>query len=463
LKAYITLWLLFFTGSSFSQVLQKGLLIDSIICDQTPNQSYALYLPSYYDSLKKWPAIYVFEPGARGSLPVNKFSPGAEELGYIIIASNNSRNGSWEVAFEAGDALFLDTFSKFSIDPTRVYTSGFSGGSRVASAIAAITGKINGVIACGAGFAGSKEYHLPDSSSVFYAAIVGNQDMNYQEHRQLAGHLEQKKVVNTLIIFNEGHQWPQSSYLTEALYWMELQCFKRGIATSENYSLMKSYELTKNRGDSMLQAGDMMMAMEVYRKMIKDYNGLLELSDLSAKISSIEVNKEYSKQLKKSERINEQELDYQKELSEAFTELYFTKLNVDNDSTLKDMNWWKNKINFIKRLAKKNDFQTQNMALRVLNLIWARSAESSFNYIDLKEFKTALVLNKIWLYTEPNTWGKWNMAKILAYMNDQSFIGYLEEVINESPKISKQLIMKENAFKTYLDDPKMKAILSQLE
>jgi hypothetical protein len=150
-------------------------------------------------------------------------------------------------------------------------------------------------------------------------------------------------------------------------------------------------------------------------------------------------------------------------LSEAFTELYFTKLNVDNDSTLKDMNWWKNKINFIKRLAKKNDFQTQNMALRVLNLIWARSAESSFNYIDLKEFKTALVLNKIWLYTEPNTWGKWNMAKILAYMNDQSFIGYLEEVINESPKISKQLIMKENAFKTYLDDPKMKAILSQLE
>ncbi len=464
MKSIITLLLLFISHLAFCQFVEKGVAIDSIHFDLKPEQSYALYLPSYYDSALQWPAIYVFEPAARGVLPVTKFKSVAEELGYLVFASNNSKNGSWELSFESGDAMFVDTFSKFSIDPKRVYTSGFSGGSRVASAVAAITGKINGVIACGAGFASVDEYKLRNNSPVLYVAIVGNRDMNYQEHRQLEELLDVSGIINNRIIFNAGHQWPYSNFLREAIYWIELQCLKRGQQTSKGYSIQKSFDLTKHKADSIAESGDFVLAVETYERLQKDYNGLLQLTDLSSTIESIKKDKEYKKQLKRAEKIDEQEVDLRKELGDAFTELYFTKLNVGNDSTLKNMGWWERKVDFYKRLANKNDFMTRNMALRLLNLIWARSAESSFNFMANNDYETALVLNKIWLYTEPNTWGKWNMAKILALMNDAGFYEYLQEVVNESQQsLSKEVILRTPAFHSFLENEEMQSILSQLK
>ncbi|HNP17442.1 MAG TPA: hypothetical protein PKL31_03320 [Fulvivirga sp.] len=462
MKSIITLLLLFISHLVVSQFVEKGAVIDSIHCDLKPEQSYALYIPSYYDSALQWPAIYVFEPAARGVLPVTKFKSVAEELGYLVFASNNSKNGSWDLSFESGDAMFVDTFSKFSIDPDRVYTSGFSGGSRVASAVAAITGKINGVIACGAGFASIEEYKLPKNSPVLYVAIVGNRDMNYQEHRQLEESLNENGIINNRIIFNAGHQWPYSMFLREAIYWIELQCLKRGQQSSKGYSIQRSYDLTKNKADSIAESGDYVLAAETYERLWNDYDGLLELTELSSIIGSIEKDKEYKRQSKKAERINGQEVNLRKELGDAFTELYFTKLNVGNDSTLKSMGWWERKVDFYKRLAKKDDFLTRNMALRLLNLIWARSAESSFNFMANNDYETALVLNKIWLYTEPNTWGKWNMAIILASMNNPEFYKYLQEVIDESQQFSKQAILKTPAFNNFLEEDKMKSLLSHL-
>jgi len=57
-----------------------------------PGQS-TTELPSYYGPEKQWPIIYIFEHAARGRLPVGIFKKTAEEFGYILMASNNSRNG----------------------------------------------------------------------------------------------------------------------------------------------------------------------------------------------------------------------------------------------------------------------------------------------------------------------------------------------------------------------------------
>jgi len=449
--------------SAFSQSQQRGVVIDTVVCSHAKQQSYALYLPSNYDSTKSWPVIFIFEPAARGSLPVNQFKEAAEELGYVLLGSNNSRNGSWDIAFDAADAMFVDAFARYNIDSERVYTSGFSGGSRVSSAIARITGKINGVIACGAGFSTAEEYQLEKNSSVFYAAVVGNQDMNYQEHRQLESELDNRNVENTRIIFNNGHQWPNSVYLKEALYWMELQCSKNNKSTSSQFAVDRAYELTKSRADSTFNNGNYVLAAEIYKSLIADYEGLIDIEPLKLKLDSLAQEKEYKKQLKQQEKINERELDYRKELGDAFTELYFTKLKVGNDSELRGMAWWESKVDFFKKLSNKDDFQTRNMALRLLNVIWARCAESSFNYMSMNDYEMAQVLTKIWLYTQPNLWGKWNMAKVLAFQGDTLFFSYLQEVVENSTRLTQQSIRKEKAFQDYMDHQQMQIILSQLK
>ena len=60
----------------------------------------------------------------------------AEQYGYIVAASNNSRNGPYDVSTAAAQAMSTDVGRRFSIDPQRVYLAGMSGGARVATGIA---------------------------------------------------------------------------------------------------------------------------------------------------------------------------------------------------------------------------------------------------------------------------------------------------------------------------------------
>ena len=146
------------TGKGYQE---KGIIVDTTRCKSNPKFSYALYLPTNYSDSIKWPVIFVFDPGARGKLAVSGFVLAAEKLGYIIVCSNNSRNQL--PASELSKVIhymFMDVEERFSIDKNRIYTSGFSGGSRVAAMVALQNNSISGVIACGAGFPAENDFRI---------------------------------------------------------------------------------------------------------------------------------------------------------------------------------------------------------------------------------------------------------------------------------------------------------------
>src|SRR5262249_6752711 len=116
--------------------LPTGQVIESVKCVDDASESYAVYLPSNYTAVKRWPIVYAFDPMARGRIPVSLYKEVAEKYGYILAASNNSRNFSQESPSKAANALWQDTHLRFSLDPQRVYTAGFSGGARVAGMVA---------------------------------------------------------------------------------------------------------------------------------------------------------------------------------------------------------------------------------------------------------------------------------------------------------------------------------------
>ena len=131
--------------------IPKGRVVERVVCSGDKSQSYALYLPAAYSREHAWPILYCLDPAARGRVPVERFQKAAEQAGFIVAGSNNSRNGSLDVAREAIRWLLADTHERFAIDDARTYAAGFSGGARLALAWAG-NGRIAGVIACGAGF-----------------------------------------------------------------------------------------------------------------------------------------------------------------------------------------------------------------------------------------------------------------------------------------------------------------------
>ena len=120
-----------------AEELPPGRIIERVVCKNSPDQTYALYLPSNYSPSRTWPLIAAFDPGARGTAPVQSFKDAAERYGYIVCGSNNSRNGPMARSTDAANAMFGDLTARFAIDDKRVYLSGFSGGARVATTLAA--------------------------------------------------------------------------------------------------------------------------------------------------------------------------------------------------------------------------------------------------------------------------------------------------------------------------------------
>lgn len=95
-------------------------IIEKVTCIANPEQSYALFLPPGYTPEKKWPILYAFDPLARGAVPLKLFRDAAKEFGFILVGSNNSRNGIDLNAIV--ETLWSDSHQRFAIDERRVYT-----------------------------------------------------------------------------------------------------------------------------------------------------------------------------------------------------------------------------------------------------------------------------------------------------------------------------------------------------
>src|SRR3954451_15922293 len=91
-----------------AQTLPRGQIVDDVKCAGDPTQSYALYLPSSYSPERSWSLLVGFHPAARGRAIVETYREAAEQYGFILAASNNSRNGSWQVSGASVRAMFTD-------------------------------------------------------------------------------------------------------------------------------------------------------------------------------------------------------------------------------------------------------------------------------------------------------------------------------------------------------------------
>ena len=149
------LLLLLALAGTISEDLPAGAIIDDVRCAADSSQSYALFIPSNYTPDRAWPVIFAFDPGGRGRNPVERYQAAAEQYGYIVAGSNNSRNGSAETG-KAVSAMAADVTSRFRIDTRLMYAAGMSGGARVALGVALGSPSIAGVIASSAGYPDGK-------------------------------------------------------------------------------------------------------------------------------------------------------------------------------------------------------------------------------------------------------------------------------------------------------------------
>jgi dienelactone hydrolase len=268
--------------------LPRGAVVDRVVCRDNPTQSYALYLPSRYSAGTPAPILYCFDPGARGKVPVELFRPAAERLGYIVVGSNNSRNGPWEPIKAAIDAMITDTHARFGIDARRIYTAGMSGGGGPAWALAG-TG-LAGTIICASAM-NMKEEALRAVEFAFFAT-AGIADFNY---RFLDKHTENMlglKKAARLEIFDGAHSWPPEEQATIGLEWLELQAMKSGRRTKDDAFITSMLEKDLSRALALEAEGRLYAAFRAWRNLSVDFAGLREVGEFQARTDTLGERRE---------------------------------------------------------------------------------------------------------------------------------------------------------------------------
>jgi predicted esterase len=266
------------------QALSPGVVLPRQVCAAKPDQSYALYLPSHYIASKRWPIVYAFDPDGRGNIPVELMQAAAERYGYIIVGSNNSRNGSWKLETDAAQAMLEDTLARLSIDDRRIYFAGFSGGARVAALLAQRCKCAAGVLLSGAGFAGTP----PSSDAVFAVfAAVGSFDFNYSELSDLDEKLQQAGFPHVLRHFDGPHEWAPAEVLDEALAWFQLVAMKQNREARNDSFVAQQKTAAVARAQALEQNGQPYEAWREYRQAIATFDGLTDTASMQQVAASL--------------------------------------------------------------------------------------------------------------------------------------------------------------------------------
>jgi len=293
---------LFLAGSSPQRA--RGVLVEHVSCPGDSTQTYTLYLPSTYQTSREWPLLLVFDPGARAARAAEVFREAAERFGWIIAASENSRNGPWEPTLRAVNAMWPALLGGYAVDQRRVYTAGHSGGATVAWLVAQQTGQIAGVIASGQP---NPESQVAKGKQFAWFGSAGHSDFNFLQVKNIDAALEDAKGTHRVEFFDGGHQWPPSDIALRALGWMEVVAMKDG-RRPRDLDLAKAILAEDiSRARALEERGLLTEAWRSYRTIVTTYTGLLDVADADRRLRAIDSDHKFKDARKLEERADRRE------------------------------------------------------------------------------------------------------------------------------------------------------------
>lgn len=354
-----------------ANTLAVGKVIDAVPCVADHRQTYALYVPSTYTATKMWPIIYIFDPEGRGKVSVDLYKDVVEKYGFIVAASNNSRNFQSEATSDAARALWSDTHMRFNLDPHRIYTMGFSGGARVATAMAVRCEPcaIAGVIAHGAG------YPFPPSTKerFVYFAFIGNKDFNWPEIMELRRVKEDSSSGYRLKAFAGGHQWAPASIFNEALDWIQVKAMQSGTVSPDGSLIDRVLAYTEKEASDAHDSHDAIAEFDAYRSLVSDFKGLKDISEFQRRLDAFKNSSEFKQGLKKQQSV----IDQQRVLTQDLLSDISKIADADSDSRISLRNAITDGMSSLKRRGDHAKTEDERLIfIRAFDEVWVQGIEA---------------------------------------------------------------------------------------
>ena len=296
----------------------RGALVEHLSCPTDPTQTYTLYLPTKYETTRKWPLLLVFDPGGRAARAAEVFREAAERFGWIVAASENSRNGPWEPTLRAINAMWPALLGGYAVDEQRVYAAGHSGGATVAWLLAHQTGRIAGVIASGQP---SPQSEQNKSKSFAWFGMAGHTDFNLMEVKKIDETLSRSSGPHRMEFFDGGHQWPPADLVARALGWMEIVAMKDGRRPRDMDLARTLLAEDMARAQLLEERALFTEARRSYGSIASSYAGLIDVGDAERRGRTLDSDDRFKSGRKIEERADRREQEQAVALARVLSRL----------------------------------------------------------------------------------------------------------------------------------------------
>ncbi|MAU72116.1 MAG: alpha/beta hydrolase [Pseudozobellia sp.] len=389
MKQILTVLALGFTITCYSQkiVLKKGIIIDSLVVNDSITESYSLYLPTDFEIDRPWPVAFVFDMQGRGSRSLRMFKDAAEEHGYILAAPNNlSDTLSISDNVLATQRMFNTVVTILPIHQNQIYAAGFGSGGKYATLVPTFLKSITGVVACGTSLANTEI--LTSKNPYRFINIVGNADYNYMDVQQVESTLNRMRFPNQILAFEGGHEWPPSELLSDALGILTMNAMAKGFIDKDDEFVNQNYRKNLASVSTYVSANRPLLAE----------SKLSEMMEIYSPFRTIDSVKDSRKVLRKTSRFKvanrSQTNNFLKEqfLREDYAYYMEEDLLTYNYNNL---GWWKYQTEEIQKFKKNPDVLINQMGFRLEGYVNALLADN----IDMvKDAKTKDVEGLNFLY-----------------------------------------------------------------
>ncbi len=459
-------WLVVFGLTPLGRTQEGGLpigeVIDKVTCVKVPEKSYSLYIPPGYDPNRAWPLLLLFDPGARSRIPMEIFQEAAENFGFIMACSRDTRNyTTFEESWVSIHAMWTDLLKRFPIDKKRMYTGGMSGGARLASRVAMHTELVEGLIACGAGLWVRTRQAPPPTFEV--VSTVGEIDFNFLELVDLQKELTGNMLANRRLIFEGEHRWPDPALAYEAVGWLQLRAFRKKRIPLEQVRVADQVSRRLAAAKDHDNRGKLLIAQDKYRHLLNDFQDLTDLGEVEKRISEINASKDF-KTLEKAQSKAEQR---ERKLRDQYVaRLQEAEARSGGRNWIrKEILWWKKELGSLnRRRAKTQGSAEANGAQRLFFMLRTHFYERSVYLFQDKQYEKSIFTNTLATILMPEKpWPHFFMACAFAQTGDpDSAIQALEECVGKGFK-RKDKILEEPLLEPIRSDPRFQAVLDKIQ
>lgn len=381
---------------------QRGTIIEKVATRDDPGQSYALYLPSRYSPERRWPIVYGFDPGARGRMPVELMRAAAEELGFIVVGSNNSRNGPMEIIGRAVVAVWNDTHLRFPIDEGLVFAAGFSGGGQVALNLGpSLNRPVTGVITCCRGLPEELKIEQLAGTAIFCA--TGTTDFNYREVEALDRLLGGTGAAHRMEVFAGPHSWAPETMMADGLRWLALHAMKAGKMPRNEELMERIFAQEQSLARAARDQGRLTDAARHYSALRRDFAGVRPMAQADAEAGGLASLPDLAKQIKEEQKLAEKEESRLQQLQAVFASINDPSLEVFNSGRFVAQMG----ITALRKDAAKTPSAESAMAGRLLAVLFDNTRMAGDLFMQRKDYRRAVLAYEVRGAIDPDDWTTW--------------------------------------------------------